>query len=156
MANFFSSSSFLLLMTDHSLKHATTIFALKTALLYGVDIITVHDMGSCPFPTLSNEDPVYMNSGIFNDKSITFLDEYLDKCGLQIVEKFKSENKERDLCLCFFEGTKDSRMFSSCFDQIVTITMWVSRDCNQFEEEKMKKILSKAKAGVVFITKEIL
>lgn len=142
-------------MSNHSLKHATTIFAVKTALLYGVDIITVHDMGSCPFPTISNEHPLYMESAIFNDKSITFLDEYLDKCGLQIVEKFKSENKERDLCLCFFD-TKEARLFSSCFDQFVTISMWVSRDSNQFEEAKMAKILSKAKAAVVYVTKEIM
>ena len=96
-----------------------------------------------------------MESAIFNDKSITFLDEYLDKCGLQIVEKFKSENKERDLCLCFFD-TKEARLFSSCFDQFVTISMWVSRDSNQFEEAKMAKILSKAKAAVVYVTKEIM
>jgi hypothetical protein len=55
-----SSHAVVLLVSDNSLPQATMVFALKTALLYGLSIITIHDLGSCPFPNVATLPPIYV------------------------------------------------------------------------------------------------
>ena len=106
-----SSRTFLLLISKLSLFQTTTIFSLKTALAYGANILLVHDLGSCPFPTFAHLPSIYhvrahnkflpsiKESAIFNDKAITFLGEYLDTAGKQIVDKYKLDIADYDLAL---------------------------------------------------------
>lgn len=55
----FSSGAMLLLISKDSLLQQSTIFAVQTALLYGVPLILVHDLVTCTFPAVWSLPSVY-------------------------------------------------------------------------------------------------
>jgi hypothetical protein len=143
-----------LLISKNSLELATVAFAVKTALLYCLPIILVHDLESCPFPNPFNYDPIFTTSGIFRDKAISFIADYVGACCLQLRKKYRSSQTSFDFCLCYASSLSSevAENFVTKFDQyhIRTYKLECSTD-----GKRIQKLLSTVNSVFVLLTEEL-
>ena len=83
----------------------STVFAVRSANYYCIPIIVVHDISSCYFPNPSSQPKYIQSSGIFQEKAITYVDQYSDAVIGLILERVKKVCDNYKICVCSSGGS---------------------------------------------------
>jgi hypothetical protein len=96
----------LAVLSKDSLKDPKFVYALDCALHYKVRIMLLHDQASCYFPGENEQPETLLKGGVFKDKAVTFMKQYVDTCVDQILRKYQrflDSKKEYDFLVLLGE-----------------------------------------------------
>lgn len=86
------------------------VYALDCARFYNIRIMLLHDQASCFFPGEHQQPESLLKYGVFKDKAVTFMKQYVDTCVDQIFRKYQrfiDSKKQHDFLVLFGKTATD-------------------------------------------------
>jgi len=97
------------ILSKESLAIPSMVHYVEVAITNNVHVVLVHHQASCPFPGPAEQPPSLVQGGIFNDKAITFMEQFSDTCAEQLSRKLNKRNtKTQDIVTRAFLSHKRS------------------------------------------------
>ncbi len=91
---YYSSRVVILILSKDVLKVESAVFASEVAIFYSIRIILIHYQTSCFFPGLAEQPKSLSSAGVFHDKAVTYIQQYVKACVRQVLKKLEPPSRD--------------------------------------------------------------
>ena len=95
------TKSVVLILSNESLIQKSAVFIVSACTKYNIPVISVHDLASCTFPHPPLQPKQIEDSGIFQDKAITYVKEYFETVLHNTIKQIQSMTQKRNVSQLF-------------------------------------------------------